>query len=310
MHRSVPTICVHRLAWGFTRQGVGGIANSYVAASNTGSGVLALNSLYTQSLDLSKIGDGSWYLGSTQNGQGLNGTFNGGTLGAGAVYNGLGAFVGADAALAAYRLGAGGQTLYVGLYQGATGSVPNQLSGAANLVVGAPVVNGALSNPTNATGTVILNSAQNYTGQTLVNRASTLEVRGAMATSGYEVFGTLALGGLAAVGSTPVTLRAGAVLRLDDSFDTLSPGSQRCGCEQHAHAQQRNPAGEGQHAVRCGDEHWHGERGGRLCDSAEFHSGGTHGDGVAGHADTFRGRGAFHSVRRLRAGWASMSVSW
>ncbi|NBV34264.1 MAG: hypothetical protein EBR81_10895, partial [Proteobacteria bacterium] len=66
---------------------VGAFANSYVAAPNTGSGVLAINSLYTQALDLSKIGDGTWFLGSTNNGEGMNGTFNGGTLGAGAVYN-------------------------------------------------------------------------------------------------------------------------------------------------------------------------------------------------------------------------------
>ncbi|NBV85017.1 MAG: hypothetical protein EBS01_01850, partial [Verrucomicrobia bacterium] len=208
---------------------VGPFSNSLLASAQSGGGVLAINTVYTQSLDLSKIGDGTWFLGSAQNGAGLNGTFNGGTLGVGAAYNGLGTFVNADSALPAYRLGAGGQTLYIGLYPGAAGSVPNQLTGATNLVVGAPLVNGSSSNPGNGTGTVILNSAQNYTGQTLVNRGSILEVRGAMSTSGYEVFGALTIGGLASLGTTPVVLRAGGSLRLDDNFDVLAVGSNRVG---------------------------------------------------------------------------------
>jgi autotransporter-associated beta strand protein len=206
---------------GVVAPSVGAFSNSLLASPQSGGGVLAINSLYSQALDLSKIGDGSWFLGSTTNGEGMNGTFNGGTLGAGAAYSGLGT-------AATYRLGAGGSTLYIGLYPGATGSVPNQLSGSANLVIGAPLVNSSAT-PSNGLGTVILNSAQNYTGQTVVNRGSTLEVRGAMATSGYEVFGTMVVGGLASVGSTPLTLRPGATLRLDDNFDVLAVGSNRNG---------------------------------------------------------------------------------
>ncbi|MEI9894806.1 MAG: hypothetical protein WDN28_13190 [Chthoniobacter sp.] len=50
-----------------------------VTAANNGSGILAINSLYTQAIDLAHIGDGTWFLGSSGNGAGLNGTYVGAT---------------------------------------------------------------------------------------------------------------------------------------------------------------------------------------------------------------------------------------
>jgi hypothetical protein len=123
---------------------IGAFASSVLAAPSTSAGVLAINSLYTQSLPLGSLGDGNWFLGSTTNGQGMNGTFNGTDLTPGAAFNGLGT-------LPSYRLGGGGAILYVGLYSGATGSVPNQLTGAANLVIGAPLVNGSGATPSQGT---------------------------------------------------------------------------------------------------------------------------------------------------------------
>ncbi|MEI9894807.1 MAG: hypothetical protein WDN28_13195 [Chthoniobacter sp.] len=88
-----------------------------------------------------------------------------------------------------YRLGGGTATLYIGLAPGNTGSVANQLFGDSNLVVGAPITSGSGGVVLRGTGIVVLNTAQNYTGQTLVNAGSTLQFRGALNTSGFEVFG-------------------------------------------------------------------------------------------------------------------------
>ena len=197
----------------------GQFVNSLISAPNTGAGILGINSVYTNAIDLARIGDGTWFLGSTQNGEGQNGTYVGGagkSLTAGAAYNGTGN------TNATYRLGAGTQTLYIGLYSGDAASAPNQLTGNANLVVGSPLTrNGGTIFRT--TGTAILNTDQNYTGATIVNNGSTLEFRGTMATSGYDVFGTLTAGGAGGIfGNTPVTIRPGGTVRLDNQFD-LTP---------------------------------------------------------------------------------------
>src|SRR5262249_34982513 len=83
-------------------------------AQNSGSGVLAIDAVISQNLNQATFGDGTWFFGSTNDGTGasngatnaLNGTYNGITLGAGAGN--------------LYRLGAGGQTLYIGNAAAAT----------------------------------------------------------------------------------------------------------------------------------------------------------------------------------------------
>jgi autotransporter-associated beta strand protein len=210
----------------------GQFVNSYVAAPNVGSGILAINSVYSQAIDLGHIGDGTWFLGSSTNGTGLNGTYVGSTaLTAGVSYNGTGNIN------PTYRLGGGTGILYIGVAPGDASSVPNQLTGTTNLVVGAPLTNGSGGTILRGTGTVVLNTAQNYTGSTIVNAGSSLQFRGQVATSGFDVFGnnnaasgsislTAAGSGgrfLAADGNTaiPVTFHAGSMVLLDNSVDLL-----------------------------------------------------------------------------------------
>ncbi|MGC3967999.1 MAG: autotransporter-associated beta strand repeat-containing protein [Pirellulales bacterium] len=114
------------------------------------SGVFALDGLtYTRSLDLNAIGDGNWFLGATN----WNGRYRGASLLAGAGN--------------VYRLGGGGGTLRL--------ETTNLLTGTAGLQIGA--VTGAGVALTNSAGTVILATAQNYSGATTV-QSGTLVVVG------------------------------------------------------------------------------------------------------------------------------------
>ncbi|EDY20583.1 autotransporter-associated beta strand repeat protein [Chthoniobacter flavus Ellin428] len=222
-------------AYNFRSAFAGGqFINNALTAVNNGSGILAINSVYNQAIDLGHIGDGTWFLGSTGNGVGLtSGTYVGATpLTAGASYNGTGN------SNATYRLGAGGTsaTLNIGIYPGDSQSFANQLTGNTNLVIGSGLTNGTGGNLLRGTGFVVLNTAQNYTGSTVINSGSRLEFRGQLATSGFDVFGTnntgvpsLIAGGvggrfLQADGTTaiPVNFHPGGVLQLDNSFDLLA----------------------------------------------------------------------------------------
>ncbi len=192
---------------------LGGAGLNGIGKSN-GSAIIALNTVYTQTLDMARVGDGTAYLGSTTNGVGLNGSYNAATLGAGAGN--------------LYRLGAGGATLYVGSDMANT----NILSGTAGLIVGLPhsAVNVDTINGGNGRGTVVLLTANNYTGATTVNRGSTLDFRGAMATSSFATWGTLTAAGLGGTfldtttGNTnraAVTLRPASELRFDNASGLL-----------------------------------------------------------------------------------------
>src|SRR5207253_3021437 len=120
-----------------------------------------------KALNQSTFGDGTWYFGSTQNQEGLNGIYDLATLGAGA--NNL------------YRLGAGSQALYIG-NPAVSSPQNNVLTGASTgLVVGTALTNGAGATVGNGTGLVVLSGSQNYGGTTIVNRGSVLEARGTLA---------------------------------------------------------------------------------------------------------------------------------
>jgi autotransporter-associated beta strand protein len=117
--------------------------------------------------------------------------------------------------------------------------VANQLTGANNLVVGAPLTSGTGATIGRMTGAVVLNTAQNYTGETTINVGSSLQFRGQVTTSGFDVFGnnndtsanaSLIAGGVggrflqgvgAAATAIPVTFHAGSMVQLDNSFDLL-----------------------------------------------------------------------------------------
>ena len=213
----------------------GQFVNNMLTAPRTGSGVLAINSLYNNTIDLAHIGDGTFFLGSVQNGEGQNGTYNGAALTAGASYNGTGNTNNT------YRLGGGttgftGSLLYIGMYPGAgVTSTPNLLTGNANLVVGTPLTNGSATNVNLGQGSVVLQTANNYAGATVVNVNSQLEFRGQLATSGFEVFGqfnsgqpNLIAGGLGGTFFTslgadiPVNMHPGSMIMLDNIFE-LTP---------------------------------------------------------------------------------------
>ncbi len=208
----------------------GAFSNNTSYGASTGGGVLALNSLYDASvINLSRIGDGTWFLGSTSNGSGLtvssslDGRYNSAQLLPGAPYEGIGNNN------PTYRLGGGAGNLYIGTSQ--TGSAGNQLFGNANVVVGAPLTSGFAgtvgngATAQNATGSagVIFAQDQSYTGATLVNRGSQMEFRGAMATASYDVYGILVAGGSKGsfVGGPTPTIWQGGEVNLDNQFDLL-----------------------------------------------------------------------------------------
>ncbi|MBL9080920.1 MAG: autotransporter-associated beta strand repeat-containing protein [Planctomycetales bacterium] len=215
---NLTSLGVLRVAGNLTPQqaGLRSIVNGLVFNVATGSsqlqagGLLAINTGgYSHALDLAKIGDGSWFLGSTQDGAGQDGVYTAATLGVGLgnTYRlgGGAAYVGSPVATAALHL-----------------TATNVLTGTAALQVGAPY----LFNIQNAQGNIVLRESQNYTGATTIHRNSSLELRGtAGATSGYDVFGSLALGG---AGGTvngfagAINLYPGSTLRFDNTVATSS----------------------------------------------------------------------------------------
>ena len=191
-------------AYGYRAAGLGGIQNGptdyYISATNPSGAVLAINTIYTQTLNLATIGNGFSYLGSTTNGVGANGSYDAATLGAGAGNT--------------YRLGAGGATLFFG-----SNGNSNILTGANSVVIGLPfsVENNNVIG--NVSGTIVLLGSQNYTGSTYINRNSAFDFRGTLATSGIETYGSLNVAGDNGtfIGAGAVTLRPGSTLRFDNS---------------------------------------------------------------------------------------------
>ncbi len=183
--------------------------------------IVALNTVYTQTIDLARIGDGTAFLGSTTNGIGLNGSYNAATLGPGAGQS--------------FRLGAGGSTLYVSSDM-ANNNVLTDLgsdpAAATSLIVGMPHsgLNVDTIAAANGRGTVVLMTDNDYSGSTTVNRGSVLEFRGSLNTSAFDTWGTLIAGGLGgtfvdAAGTAPlapVTLRSTSELRFDYATGLLA----------------------------------------------------------------------------------------
>src|SRR6201999_3793978 len=102
----------------------------------------AINTAYSKPIDMMAIGDGTAYLGSTNNAVGQVGSYNASTLGAGANNT--------------YRLGVGGSTLYI-----AGDSVnSNILTGANKLVVCTPDSPVNANAVGNGTGTIVLMTPQ------------------------------------------------------------------------------------------------------------------------------------------------------
>jgi autotransporter-associated beta strand protein len=200
--------------------GLGGIqdgaADYFLSGRNPSSGVLALGTVYTQALDMSTLGDGMWFLGSMTNGIGANGAYDAATLRPGLAN--------------AYRLGAGGSTLFLGTNGNTNVLTDVNSQTPSSLVVGAPmtVQNAAPLNA--ATGVVVLMGNQNYTGATTVNRSSTLDFRGTLTTSGIENYGTVNVAGEAGTfinpltgNNIPVTLRPGGTIRFDNTTAGVLP---------------------------------------------------------------------------------------
>ncbi|MBA4018887.1 MAG: hypothetical protein C0483_17100 [Pirellula sp.] len=200
-----------------------------IPISSTGRGTLSMSTqFWTTPLDMARYGDGSWYLGafqfvdegSTSNTiQPYTTLYTATTLGVGKdnTYR----FGGSNAGSS----GAGG--IGVVAVQEA-----NVLTGGAAVVVGAPLSvvssTGSPVTPSSTTGTLQLNSSQNYTGNTVVYRGglnqlllSTLDFRGTLASPTIEVEGILAAVGAGRFSDDGLTnlntvvLRPGSTLRLD-----------------------------------------------------------------------------------------------
>ncbi len=182
---------------------------------NAGSAIIALNTVYTQAIDLARIGDGTAFLGSTQNGVGQNGSYNAATLGVGAGNT--------------YRLGAGGQILYVSSDMANS----NVLTGSAALTTGMPFSACVVDNLTggNGRGTAVLMTNNNYTGATTrQSRQHPRVPRQPDDQLSFDTWGTLTAGGLGgtfldAAGTAmlaPVTLRNTSELRFDNSTGLLA----------------------------------------------------------------------------------------
>ncbi len=114
-------------------------------------GRIGLTGTQTGTLDLSRLGDGTWFVGSD--------TVRGNaTLAAGAVL--------LPGAGNLYRLAGDGATLTV--------SAPNLMTGTAGLIVGAPLTYGGTRF---GASTVTLAQANSYSGPTTVNRGSVLKIQ-------------------------------------------------------------------------------------------------------------------------------------
>lgn len=204
----------------FRAAGVGGAqataSNYYLTSSNPGNGVLALNTIYSNALDMRALGDGMWYLGSTTNGVGANGAYDAASLAPG--FNNT------------YRLGAGGSTLFFGTNGTANVIKNTDATTPSSLVIGAPLSlqnNGVIGS---GSGNVVLLTNQSYTGGTVINRASTLDFRGTLSTSGIETYGGLNVAGETGTflkdgtgANIPVTLRPGSTLRFDNTAAGVLP---------------------------------------------------------------------------------------
>ncbi len=199
--------------------GLGGVQNTptdyFLSATNPSIGVLSLGTVYNHALNMRTIGDGMWYLGSSTNGIGANGVYNAATLAPG-----LGN---------TYRLGAGGNTLFIGTNGNANVLTDVDASTPSSLTVGSPMTVQSMGIGTWGAGVLVLMGNQNYTGSTLVNTGSTLDFRGTMTTADFKVYGTLNAAGETGTfinpvtgDNIPVTLRPGSLLR----FDNTSAGVQ------------------------------------------------------------------------------------
>ncbi len=139
----------------------------------TGTGVIGVgNATAFGDIDLNRIGDGTFRIGSNFGGSG-NGTI------IGVIAPGAGNVV---------RLGGGG-TL--------TLSSQDAVSGSAALEIGSPLINGGFTTSTNGaaqSGTVLLVSTNAFRGGTTVNRGSTLRIQdsNSIGTGPVELFGALA----------------------------------------------------------------------------------------------------------------------
>ena len=200
--------------------GLGGIQDAatdyFLSARNPSSAVLALGTVYTQPLNLRGLGDGMWFLGSMTNGIGANGAYNAATLVPGLDNN--------------YRLGAGGSTLFFGTNGAANVLTDINAAAPSRLTVGAPMTVQNSTAWNGGAGTIVLMQNQNYTGNTLVNRGSTLDFRGTLTTSGIEVYGTVNAAGESGTfinpstgNNIPVTLRPGATIRFDNTAAGVLP---------------------------------------------------------------------------------------
>lgn len=194
--------------------GLGGVQNTptdyFLSATNPSTGVLSLGTVYNHALNMRAIGDGMWYLGSSTNGVGANGVYNAATL-----TPGLGN---------TYRLGAGGNTLFIGTNGNANVLTDVDASTPSSLTVGSPMTVQSMGVGTWGAGVLVLMGNQDYTGSTLVNTGSTLDFRGTMTTADFKVYGTLNVAGETGSfinpvtnANIPVTLRPGSLLRFDNT---------------------------------------------------------------------------------------------
>jgi autotransporter-associated beta strand protein len=200
-----------RAASAGARTPLGGI-NDFFLNGRSGNGVVAINAVTNTAIDLARIGDGNWFLGSTTNGNGLNGSYNAATLGVGRNAN--------------YMIGAGGSTLYFGS-DGVNSNILTDATWATNVIVGTPLHWRLYDNVATGTGrgTIIYQTGQNYTGTTTVNRSSVLEFRDNIDTSAIDNWGLVTASRNGTFIGTPVTTRAGSEIRLDNNFGLLPAAS-------------------------------------------------------------------------------------
>lgn len=177
----------------------------------TGGGVLGIGGSTFATLDLSKLGDGTFRVGANFIASG-NGTISGlVTPGAGNVA----------------RFGGGGTVTLSGT---------NGLTGVTALEVGSDLINGGFRTSITGTaqnGTVLLSGANNYTGGTTVNRSSVLRFQNlSLGNGAVNNFGTLTAEGAAGTFinggvQLPVNLYGGSTLRFDSSALTTATDTDR-----------------------------------------------------------------------------------
>lgn len=200
-----------RAASAGARVPLGGI-NDFFLNGRNGNGVVAINAVTNTAIDMARIGDGNWFLGSTTNGNGLNGSYNAATLGIGRNDT--------------YTLGVGGSTLYFGS-DGVNSNILTDTGCAANVIIGTPLHWRNYDNIATGTGrgTIVYQTGQDYTGTTTVNRGSTLEFRDNIDTSSIDTWGLVTASRNGTFIGTPVTNRAGSEIRLDNNYGLLPTAS-------------------------------------------------------------------------------------